>query len=141
MATLDEAFEQFKQLPDWDRFPMPEVFYNHFNLKKPQPAGSLMETLAYTPPPHQSLNKKGKVEIRGPAEGGVREITEFLTLTVEQTLLTDQSDDDTPQDLSSATLIPPTTDSTIETQPSLDPLSTDPSGAVPDTSSSLQRPQ
>lgn len=117
MTTLEEAFEQFKQLPDWDRFPMPEVFYQHFNLKKPQPSVSLMESLAYQPPPHQSLNKDGKVEIRKPAEGGVREIKEYLTLPVEQTFLRDQTDDDTPQDSEQTTLNPPTEDATIDTQP------------------------
>lgn len=83
MTTLEEAFEEFKKLPDWERFPMPEVFYQHFNLKKPQPSESLMESLTYTPPPHQSLNKRGKVEILPPVEGGVRPMPELLELPVE----------------------------------------------------------
>lgn len=133
MSTLEEAFEQFKQLPDWDRFPMPEVFYEHFNVKKPKSAVSLMECLTYTPPPHQSLNKNGKVEIRPPAEGGVREIKEFLTLPVEQTLITDQTDDDTLTDLHQTTLNHPTEHNTTEIQPSLGHQSPNPSCVVPDT--------
>jgi len=133
MTTLDEAFEQFKQLPDWDRFPMPDVFYKHFNLRKPQPAVSLMDCLTYTAPPHQSLNTHGKVEIREPVEGGVREITEFLTLPVEHTVITDQTADDTTQDSHQMMLSPPTEHNTTETQPSLDHLSPGPSCDGPDT--------
>lgn len=72
-ASIEEAFEQFKKLPDWDRFPMPEVFYQHFGVKKPR-AAALNEVICYQPPPYQSLNEGGKVEIRGPVEGGVRQI-------------------------------------------------------------------
>jgi hypothetical protein len=74
MATLEEAFEQFKQLPDWDKYPMPEVFYDYFKVPKPKTGLSVMESLTYTPPPSVSLNKHGRVEIRGPVEGGVREV-------------------------------------------------------------------
>jgi len=133
MATLEAAFEEFKQLPDWDRFPMPEVFYTHFNVKKPQPSVSLMESLTYTPPPHQSLNKNGKVEIRKPAEGGVREIKEFLALPVEQTLITDQTADDTTQDSHQMTSSLPTEDSTTEILPGWDRQSLNPFYAAPDT--------
>lgn len=80
--TLEELFEEFKKVPDWERFPMPEVFYTHFNVKKPQPA-TVMETVVYQPPPYQSLNEHGKVEERGPLEGGVRVIENLMELPVE----------------------------------------------------------
>lgn len=83
MATVEEVFEQFKQLPDFDRYPMPEVFYQYFKVPKPKPTTSLMDSLCYSPPPHQSLNTNGKVELRQPAQGGVREIKEFQSLPVE----------------------------------------------------------
>ena len=82
MTTIEEAFQEFQKIPDWDRYPMPEVFYEHFKVKKPRPEEAI-NLITYTPPPYQSLNEKGKVEIRGPAPGGVREIKEFLSLPVE----------------------------------------------------------
>lgn len=86
MATVEELFEEFKKLPDWHLYPMPEVFYQHFKVKKPQ-AATLQEAVCYQPPPYQSLNENGKVEIRPPAEGGVREIKEFQELPTEVKLL------------------------------------------------------
>lgn len=80
-TTLQEAFEQFQKLPDWNRYPMPEVFYEHFKLKKLQPA-SINEVISYNPPPYESLNEHGKVEIRGPVEGGVRSIENLEPLPV-----------------------------------------------------------
>jgi len=80
-TPLQDAFEQFQKLPDWDRYPMPEVFYEHFKLKKLQPA-SINEVISYNPPPYQSLNEHGKVEIRGPVEGGVRTIENLEPLAV-----------------------------------------------------------
>ena len=133
MTTLEEAFEQFKQLPDWDRFPLPEVFYKHFNVKKPQPSYSVAEAVAYRPPPHQSLNKNGKVEIRPPAEGGVREIKEFLTLPVEVKVLTDETETDTQQDSAQETLTHPTEDNSSEILPGWDHQSLNPFYAAPDS--------
>lgn len=136
MATLEQLFEEFKQVPDWERFPMPEVFYQHFNVKKPKPSYEVMESLAYTPPPHQSLNKNGKIEIRPPAEGGVREIKEFLSLPVEQTLITDESETCMLTDSEQTMSNPPTEDTTTEILPVLDHQSPDPScdetGTAPD---------
>jgi len=125
--TLEELLEQFKQLPDWDKYPLPEVFYTKYNLPKPKPSLSLMESLAYQVPPHQSLNKNGKVEVRPPAEGGVREIKEFMTLPVEQTLIKDENDDDSPQDSVVVKTILPIEDNKTESQPLLGHQSPDPS--------------
>ena len=52
--TLEELFDELKKLPDWNRYPYPEVFYKHFGVSKPKPA-SLMEALTYTPPPSETL--------------------------------------------------------------------------------------
>jgi hypothetical protein len=131
MTTVEELFEQFKQLPDWDRFPMPEVFYEHFKVKKPQPSVSLMEVLNYTPPPYKSLLTNGKIEIRKPAEGGVREIKELMVLPVEQTLIPDENESCMLTDSEQTTLNPPTECSTIENQHESDHQSSNPSDAYP----------
>lgn len=133
MTTLEEAFEQFKQLPDWQLYPMPDVFYKHFNLKKPKPSVSLMEALTYTPPPHQSLNTNGKVEIRKPVEGGVRPIEQFLELPVEQFLIKDESETCMLTDSAQETLNHPTEDSSSEILPGWDHQSVNPFYAAPDS--------
>lgn len=138
MTTIEEAFQEFQKLPDWDRFPLPEILYEKFNLKKPQPA-TVMECVAYVPPPHISLNKNGKVEIRKPAEGGVREINEFLSLPVEVKMIEDdtidQIENGTEQDSVENSLNHPKECNTIENQPVLDhqsqDLSCDVDGNVP----------
>ena len=91
MATLEELFEEFKKLPDWERFPMPEAFYEHFKIKKLQPA-SITEAVCYQPPPFESLNEKGKIEVRDPAPGGVREIKDYLQLPVEVKRLNEETE-------------------------------------------------
>ena len=91
MTTLEETFKQFQQLPDWNKYPMPEVFYEHFKVAKPKPTNSIVESLYYSPPPSVSLNKNGKIEIRPPAPGGLREIKEFQSLPVEVKLLDDET--------------------------------------------------
>jgi hypothetical protein len=83
MTTLEETFEQFKQLPDWEKYPMPEVFYDHFKIKKPKPSNSINDALTYTPPLSMPMNKNGKVEVREPAPGGVRDLPELPPLPVE----------------------------------------------------------
>lgn len=93
MTTLEELFEQFKKLPDWDKYPLPEVLYEHFNIKKPKPSTDIMSSLCYVPPPSESLNKNGKVEIRPPAEGGVRQIEELPALPVETKLIKDDEEE------------------------------------------------
>jgi len=91
MTTVEEAFEKFKQLPDWDRFPMPEVFYEHFKVKKPQPLTSA-EIVNWNPITDHLYSAPGPVEIREPAPGGVREIKDYQTLPVEVKRLTDSGE-------------------------------------------------
>ncbi len=92
MATLEAVFEEFKQVPDWDRFPLPEMMYSKFNLKKPQPA-SVAECVSYTVPPHESLNKNGKVENRNAVEGGVRDVEYLPAPPVEVKRLNEETEE------------------------------------------------
>ena len=92
--TLEEVFAEFKQLPDWNRFPMPDVFYTYFNVQKPKPA-EIMETLTYQPPPSDSQRS---VEKRPPAPGGVREVPTLAPLTINTELIPDENDDEYQQE-------------------------------------------
>ena len=89
MATFEAAFEEFKKLPDWDRFPLPEFMYEKYGIKKPR-TGEIMDILTYSAPPHQSLNKNGKVEVLPLPEGGVRQIELGPELPTEVKLLDDE---------------------------------------------------
>ena len=122
--TLEQLFDEFKKLPDWDRFPMPEIFYTHFGVKKPQPA-NVSELVNYCPPPAISL---GKTEIRKPMEGGVRQIEELPPLPVSVEVIQDvdqyipemktisQNDDDKKQDSDQNSLNPPTISTSSDIQ-------------------------
>lgn len=88
--TMDEVFELYQKLPDWDRFPMPDVFYTHYNVKKPKPA-DIMETLTYQPPPS---NSQRSVEKRGPAPGGIREVPDLPPLEIKTEFIPDENDDE-----------------------------------------------
>ena len=90
MASVEELLEQFKQLPDWDRYPLPEAYYTTFNLKKPK-AATLSELICYNPPPYESLNEGGKTELRGPVPGGVRQLPEAAPLPVEVKRLNEET--------------------------------------------------
>ena len=78
---LQQAFEEFKKLPDWNLYPLPEVAYKHFNIEKPKPSSHVRDVLYYLPP----LAEYQPTETRPPAEGGVREIPtgEPLQITTE----------------------------------------------------------
>lgn len=79
--SLEELFEEMKKLPDWNRFPMPEVFYEKFQVKKPQPQ-TVQESCSFNPYVYMHFGQT-PVEVRGPVEGGVREIKELMSLPVE----------------------------------------------------------
>lgn len=110
VKTIDELFEEVQKLPDWERFPWPEAFWKHFNVRKPQ-AASIMECANYFPPAHLSLGN-GKTEIRGPAPGGVRVIENYMSLPVEIKMITEdettnQNVDDKHEDFAPNLLNPP----------------------------------
>ena len=63
--------------PDFERFPFPEYIYKKYKIAKPTIV-PLMEALKL----HnhiQNMPGDGKLEIRAPAEGGVRPMPEFDT--------------------------------------------------------------
>ena len=88
--SMDEVFAEYQKLPDWNRFPMPDVFYTHYNVKKPKPA-DIMEVLTYQPPPSDSQRS---IEKRGPVPGGIREVPELPQLQIETKLIPDENDDE-----------------------------------------------
>ena len=88
----DLLLETIKQIPDWDRYPWPEAFYEKFGVPKPKARDPPIENVVlYQPAPHIPLGE-GKTEVRGPVEGGVRIIEEYMTLPVEVNLLTDSEE-------------------------------------------------
>lgn len=74
-------FEELKKLPDFDRLPLPKDWYTKFNIPPPK-IPTLRESLklhyetqlAYinTPTPPE-------IEVRKPAEGGVRPLIDVTT--------------------------------------------------------------
>ena len=88
--SVEDLLAEFKKIPDWDRYPLPDCIYEKFNIKKPKPTLDVQATLIYQTPPHENLNKNGKIELRGPAEGGVREIKEFMELPVQVEVIPDE---------------------------------------------------
>ena len=85
-TELNRLYQEFKKLPDYQRYPMPEVYYSHFNEKKPKPA-EIQETLdginssVYTA--YESFDE------RGPLPGGVREVAQLPPMDITATLKTD----------------------------------------------------
>lgn len=84
MATLtdEEIYNQLKDLPDFDRLPLPKYFYEKFQIPPPKiltpmEAVSLMFHTANAP------GALVKTEIREPAPGGVRPLLEVEPLKIE----------------------------------------------------------
>lgn len=71
-AEAERFLAEWRKVPDWDRYPLPEFFYTKFNVPKPKPNNDLMTAIyaQLDPPPHEFLGK----EERDKAPGGVREI-------------------------------------------------------------------
>ena len=91
-TEFDQLFEQFKKVPDWDKYPLPEFMYKKYGIRKPKPA-EINEIVTYTAPPHESLNKNGKVDLLPVAEGGVREVPVGTEMPVEVKLLNDEGEE------------------------------------------------
>lgn len=84
MATLcdEQIYEMLKDLPDFDRLPLPKHFYEKFNIPLPEiptmmEAIQLMNKVANAPGPLI------KTEHRGPAPGGVRPLIEVEPVKIE----------------------------------------------------------
>ena len=131
MTTVEEAFEQLKKLPDWERYPYPEVFYKHFDVKKPKPLTS-SEIANFNPIQWMYFGAK-PAETRGPAPGGVREIKDYQTLPVEVKMITDQSGVDMTQYLTTNSSTLPTEDNMTKIRVVSGHLSSSPSHVVSDT--------
>tara|TARA_R110000868_G_scaffold369347_2_gene632728 strand:- start:29 stop:442 length:414 start_codon:yes stop_codon:yes gene_type:complete len=85
--TADEytqaIFNLFKSLPDFDRFPMPEVFYKKFEVEKPKPVDTPIVV------PERYNDRYYKTEERGPIDGGVRKIEEGTALPMKTLFVPD----------------------------------------------------
>jgi hypothetical protein len=93
--TDEELYEILKDLPDFDRLPLPKHWYEKFNIPPPKilsfmQAYELMIKTANAPGPLV------KTETRPPAEGGVRPLLEVEPVKVE--VITDVSGADLNQE-------------------------------------------
>jgi len=128
--SMRELFELWKQVPNWEQYPMPEVSYKYFNVKKPkpsdEPAPTSKDRFAGGP-----IRGAG-IEMREPAPGGVRNIPLGEELPIKQIFvpdyecapslmendIKDENDVGTQTDLSAGSLNRPRADSMIESRPS-----------------------
>jgi hypothetical protein len=81
--TDDQIYDLLKDLPDFDRLPLPKYFYEKFNIPPPKiltpmEAIRLMEKTACAPGLVST-----PIEIREPAPGGVREMPQGEPVPVE----------------------------------------------------------
>ena len=94
IKEAESYLEQFKKLPDWERYPMPETFYKTFGIQKPKP----LEINGYLKANMESLIESGfgsgKIETRGPAEGGVRPVEQPSLLIADTEVIPDKKADD-----------------------------------------------
>lgn len=139
-SELEQALSEFKKLPDWNRFPLPEIIYKKFGIKKPEPAdiGEITKNLNpfgygghYTQP----------LELRGPVEGGVRVVPMGPEVPVETKIITDETENDKQQDSAVNSDARPREDSRIETLPLSGHWSEGPSNAAADISAAAPCPQ
>ena len=80
-----QILDEFKKVPDWYLFPLPEVVYQKYGIKKPKPV-EIGDALWYRPPPADYA----KPEFRSAAPGGVREVPLLESIPVETVALPDQ---------------------------------------------------
>jgi hypothetical protein len=94
IKEAESYLEQFKKLPDWNRYPMPETFYKTFGIEKPK----ALDLGAYLRTNMESLMESGfgsgQVELRGPAEGGVRPVEQPSLLIADTEVIPDKKADD-----------------------------------------------
>ena len=77
--TDEEIYNSLKDLPDFDRFPLPKDWYEKFNIPPPK-IPTLRDALkAHYEAQLAYLNSpEVPVEVRPPAEGGVRPILDVV---------------------------------------------------------------
>ena len=77
MAEVAKTLEELRKVKGWERFPLPECVYKEFNIEKPKQYDGIMDYMKdamsamFTP-----SENPGPVEVRPPAEGGLREVGE-----------------------------------------------------------------
>jgi len=71
--TVEFLIEQFKKLPDADRFPLPSVLYEKYGIEKPKHNNDDLNSSVGNAISRMSAGGL-PVDIRGPLPGGVREI-------------------------------------------------------------------
>jgi hypothetical protein len=77
-----KLMETLMQLPDFDRFPLPEHFYAKYNIPKPKILG-LMESQYLKSKTDCAPGDGTPLEIRKPAPGGVRPLIEVEPVKME----------------------------------------------------------
>ena len=84
MATLtdEEIYEHLKKLPDFDRLPLPNYFYEKFNIPPPTIL-SPMEAIKLATKTANAPGLLIKTEHRDPAPGGVRPLIEVEPVPIE----------------------------------------------------------
>ena len=76
--TAEEMFNELKKCPDFDRFPLPKDWYEKFNIPPPKIL-TLREALKLhyeTQLAYLNSPNPPELEVRPPAEGGVRPLLE-----------------------------------------------------------------
>jgi len=80
---MEDIIAQFKRLPDWELYPMPEIMYKKYNFPIPQPSLELRDSLKrYMAPPAATYDTPIHLP---PAPGGVRtmEVPELKPMEVK----------------------------------------------------------
>ena len=80
--TDEEIYHQLKDLPDFDRLPLPKYFYEKFNIPVPK-IQTVMEALTLQVKTANAPGPLTKLELRDPAPGGVRPLIEVKPLEIE----------------------------------------------------------
>lgn len=77
-----ELYRILKELPDFDRFPLPEHWYEMFSIPRPAIL-TPMEAIRLATQTANAPGLKVLLEVRDPAPGGVRPLIEAPVLPVE----------------------------------------------------------
>lgn len=80
--TDEQIYEMLKDLPDFDRLPLPKYFYEKFNIPPPE----ILTPMKALNLMYQTANAPGplvKTEYRDPAPGGIRPLIEVEPLKIE----------------------------------------------------------
>lgn len=80
--TDEEIYQMLKDLPDFDRFPLPKYFYEKFDLPLPK-IQTVAEALRLQIKTANAPGPLVKTETREPAPGGVRPLIEVKPLEIE----------------------------------------------------------